>query len=104
ILGLPGNPTSALVTARLFLAPLLALLQGGPRDEAHCWESARLATPLAACDGRETFHRARLQGGVATLLAFQDSHAQRVLGQANVLARQAANSPATPAGDVIQLL
>ena len=28
LLGLPGNPTSALVTARLFLAPLLAILSG----------------------------------------------------------------------------
>lgn len=62
-LGLPGNPTSALVTARLLLAPLLTLLQGRPAERALVWEPARLATPLPACDQRETLHRARLSGG-----------------------------------------
>jgi molybdenum cofactor synthesis domain-containing protein len=42
VLGLPGNPTSALVTARLLLAPLLAGLTGRSIDEALRWRRSRL--------------------------------------------------------------
>src|SRR5205085_7486464 len=57
VLGLPGNPTSALVTARLLLAPLFAAMQGRRLEDALNWEPARLATTLPPCDLRETFHR-----------------------------------------------
>ena len=50
LLGLPGNPTSALVTARLLLTPLLTALQSGPIESALRWEPARLAKPLQPCD------------------------------------------------------
>src|SRR5438270_4339725 len=66
VLGLPGNPTSALVTARLLLAPLLSVMQGRTIDDALKWEPARLATRLPNCDQRETFHRARLVSGEAS--------------------------------------
>ena len=104
VLGLPGNPTSALVTGRLLLAPLLAAMQGRAVEAALDWEPARLATPLPPCDLRETFHRARLAGGEASLLGFQESHAQKALAQADVLVRQAANSPAVPSGEVVPVL
>lgn len=104
ILGLPGNPTSALVTARLLLAPLLAALQGRAIEQALDWESVRLASPLAPCDQRETFHRAHLAAGEASPLGFQESHAQKALAEANVLVRQAAHSPAIPAGETMQVL
>jgi len=104
VLGLPGNPTSALVTARLLLTPLLGAMQGRAIDDVLTWEPARLATPLPACDQRETFHRGRLAGGEVALVDFQESHAQRALADANVLVRQAANSPALPAGKVVSVL
>lgn len=103
ILGLPGNPTSALVTARLLLAPLLAALQGRV-DQLPGWEPAWLATPLQPCDARETFHRATLSGGEAAVLNFQESHAQKTLADAHVLVRQAANSPALAIGDIVSVL
>jgi molybdopterin molybdotransferase len=104
VIGLPGNPTSALVTGRLMLAPLLAGMQRRPVKAALGWEWARLATPLPPCDARETFHRARLSGGEVSLVGFQESHAQKALADADVLVRQRANSPAVPVGETAQVL
>jgi molybdopterin molybdotransferase len=104
MLGLPGNPTSALVTARLLLAPLLCAMQGRGVGAALGWQSARLGSPLPACDMRETFHRARLERGEAVLLNFQESHAQKALAEANILVRQAANAQALSAGQAVQTL
>ena len=59
IMGLPGNPTSALVSARLLLAPLLAGLVGLATGRALAWRRVPLASVLAECGARETFHRAR---------------------------------------------
>jgi molybdopterin molybdotransferase len=104
VLGLPGNPTSALVTARLLLAPLLSGMSGRSVREALNWEPARLTVPLAACDARETFHRAQLAGGDATPLSFQESHAQKALADADVLVRQSPNTPAILAGERVDVL
>lgn len=104
VLGLPGNPTSALVTARLLLAPLLAAMHGRPMGAALEWETARLGSPLRGCDARETFHRARLAQGVATPVAFQESHAQKALAEAQVLVRQPAGSPAMAEGATVEVL
>lgn len=104
VLGLPGNPTSALVTARLLLAPLLAAMQGRPAEGALPWQPARLATPLRNCDQRETFHRAVLSGGEVALVSFQESHAQKALVEADVLLRQSAKSQAIPAGETVRIL
>jgi len=102
--GLPGNPTSALVTARLLLAPLLAAMQGRSVEQALRWELAHLTGPLPPCDQRETFHRGCLAGGEVSLLGFQESHAQKALADADVLVRQSANSAAAAAGEVVPVL
>jgi len=104
VLGLPGNPTSALVTARLLLAPLLALMQGRALEDALSWSEATLGSPLPSCGPRETFHRARLRNGTADVLAFQDSHAQKALADADVLVRQRANSPERLASEPVEIL
>ena len=104
VVGLPGNPTSAMVTARLFLAPLLAGLTGRPINEGLGWMSLPLASSLGPCGSRETFHRARLVNGSAEVLAFQESSAQKALANADMLVRQPAQSPALKAGTKIQVL
>ena len=76
MLGLPGNPVSALVCAALFLKPAIARLQGG--DTALRTTLARLGSALPANDRREDYVRAGLdhiQGElpVATPSASQDS-------------------------------
>jgi molybdopterin molybdotransferase len=104
VMGLPGNPTSALVTARLLLAPLLAGLSGRDAQEALYWRSARLTAPLKACGPRETFHRARWRGNEVELFEFQDSSAQKVLADADLLVHQTANSPEIRTGGKVNIL
>lgn len=102
VLGLPGNPTSAMVTARLLLAPLVAGLAG--RTGALAWRSLPLGEPLPACGDRETFHRARLSEKGAVPLANQDSSAQKALAEADLLLRSRPNDPPRPAGHEIEAL
>jgi len=104
IVGLPGNPTSALVTARLLLAPLIAGMAGRSPDDASGWETFSLASALGECDARETFHRAVLDQGSAAPMPFQESHAQKALADANALIRQPAHSPALSEGTSVQVL
>lgn len=104
VLGLPGNPTSAMVTARLLLAPLLCALSGRNPGDALRWRTALLAGPLPACGERETFHRARRDGSAVELLSDQDSGAQKGLAAADVLVRQGPGSPALAAGDTVEVL
>ncbi len=104
IVGLPGNPTSAMVTARLMLAPLLAGLGGQRVERALAWRTMVLASPLKECGARETFHRARITGGAAGIPSFQDSSAQKALAEADLLVRQRANSPSLDAGEPVEVL
>ena len=104
VLGLPGNPTSAMVTARLFLAPLLSGLAGRDPAEAITWREVTLGAPLAAAGNRETLERGRIQSGQVTALRDQDSGAQRALAAANVLIRRRPSDPARAAGDLVSIL
>jgi molybdopterin molybdotransferase len=103
VLGLPGNPTSAMVTARLFLAPLLAGLAG--RQGALAWRPVVLAAPLPQCGERETFQRAQsVDGGAAAALINQDSSAQRALASADLLLRRRPHAPAANVGEIAEAL
>ncbi|HZC37469.1 MAG TPA: molybdopterin molybdotransferase MoeA [Sphingomicrobium sp.] len=104
VLGLPGNPTSAMVTARLLLAPLLAGMRGQPIERALTWRAMPLQSPLYECGSRETFHRARLKDGAAEVLSFQDSGAQKALAGADLLVRQRAHAQAVSAGELVEVL
>lgn len=102
VIGLPGNPTSAMVTARLLLAPTVAGLAGrGPALE---WRRLRLAAPLPACGDRETFHRAVLTDAGALPVANSDSSAQKALAEADLLIRSRPNDSARAAGEEIEAL
>ena len=59
VLGLPGNPVSALVGGLVFLAPLIAALLGAPRRDIT--EPALLGTDVPANDTREDYVRAKLE-------------------------------------------
>jgi molybdopterin molybdotransferase len=109
VLGLPGNPASALVCAHLFLRPLLEVMLG--RDSDHCvaLRRARLVEDLPANGPREHYLRARLSAdaqGQATVRAFekQDSSLLSVFASANALIRLPANAPALAAGDLVDVL
>jgi molybdopterin molybdotransferase len=104
IVGLPGNPTSALVTARLFLAPLLAGLSGRNPREAWAWRSLALGGPMGREGDRETFHRARCDRRGVILADDQDSSAQRALAASDLLIRRRSGEPAAEAGDRVEVL
>jgi molybdopterin molybdotransferase len=102
VLGLPGNPTSAMVTARLFLAPLVAGLSG--RSDAAQWTTIRLAGELPACGTRETFVRARRTDEGAVPVGNQDSSAQAALAQADLLLRCRPHQTARQSGGLVEAI
>jgi molybdopterin molybdotransferase len=107
ILGLPGNPVSAFVCARLFLKPLLDSLLGLNAAEAP--SKALLAAPLKANGDRQDYIRARLARGAdgrltAEPFATQDSSMQRLLSQANGLIIRPPFTPASDAGATVDVL
>lgn len=84
VLGLPGNPSSAFVTAVLFLLPLVRHLAGAA-DPLPTLHQAPLATDLAAGGARRDYLRAVLEGDKLTVLNSQDSGQTRPLVAANAL-------------------
>jgi molybdopterin molybdotransferase len=104
VMGLPGNPTSALVTARLLLAPLVAGLSGMDPQSALRWRRAALLSPLSACGDRETFVRAREFSDGIEPVSNQDSSAQKMLVAADALIRRRAGAMPASVGDTISVL
>ena len=90
ILGLPGNPTSSVVCAILFLRPLLSALHGEPDPGADLSQPARLAVDLPANGPRQDYVRASLRRDadgilVATPAASQDSSLVKTMARADGL-------------------
>ncbi|MBL8556856.1 MAG: molybdopterin molybdotransferase MoeA [Phenylobacterium sp.] len=106
LLGLPGNPASALVCAELFLRPLIAAYQGA--DVGLRMIGARLEAALPANGPREHWMRARLSygGGFVTAQAYrdQDSSLVSVFAASDGLMKRAAGTPAAAAGDIVEVL
>lgn len=109
ILGLPGNPTSAFVCARLFLRPLIERMLGFDPSVALATQSARLRRPLAANEVRETYLRARTERdnagqAWATVSENQDSSLVSVFAASDALVVRAPDAPALDAEDIVQTL
>jgi len=60
VLGLPGNPVSAMVVAGLFLVPLIERLQGRNHPTALRRVTARLTHNVASVPGREDYVQVKL--------------------------------------------
>jgi molybdopterin molybdotransferase len=106
-LGLPGNPVSAIVCARLFLRPLLRALQERT-DVGDTPEPAILAADLPANDRRQDYLRARRSDGdggrSVTPMPMQDSSMLRALADADCLIVRPPNAPAAKAGERVEIL
>jgi molybdopterin molybdotransferase len=85
MLGLPGNPVSAIVCGHLFLLPMIRAMQGDPSPEPQT-RQARLAVDLPANGPRAHYMRARL-GPEDQITPFerQDSALLSILGEADAL-------------------
>jgi len=75
VLGLPGNPVSALVTAHLFVRPLLRrVLRGDSGDDPLPWRRVPLAEPARPGSGRQLFRAACLAAdGRVSIIPWQGS-------------------------------
>jgi molybdopterin molybdotransferase len=106
VLGLPGNPVSAFVCARVFLRPLIRAMLGDPSQDEPV--TARLAAAMPANDGRQDYVRGRLQLAgserLVTPFARQDSSMLATLAAADVLIVRPVGAPAAPAGEVVPVL
>lgn len=103
-LGLPGNPVSALVVARLFLRPALGALCG--RAEPVVFTQAQLGSALPANGPRETYVRAVRdpKTGLIVELRNQDSSALSALVRADALIRRPIDAVAAAPGDWVEIL
>ena len=108
VLGLPGNPVSALVCAILFLWPALGRLSGMAGDPLPS-VAMPLGRDVAANDHREDYLRSIIITGPdgidrATPFARQDSSLLHVLAQAQGLVVRPPHAPAAPAGTPVPVL
>lgn len=108
VLGLPGNPVSALVCAILFLGPAIAKLSGLAGD-APATETARLNIAVPANDQRSDHLRAILTTGADgsfTVGPFttQDSGMLNRFANADALVLRAPHAPAASPGDLVQII
>ena len=107
VLGLPGNPVSAIVCAHLFMSPMLRVMLGlgasAPRRDR-----AVLAADVGPTGPRTHFMRARLshEGGLPRITPFdrQDSSLLGVLGAADALLIRPLGDRARPAGTEVEYL
>lgn len=107
ILGLPGNPSSALVCSHLLLLPLIERLMGRAAEQP--FRPGYLTAALPANGSREQYLRATasldsLGRLLATPLEDQDSGLQANLAKAQILVRRPARSPPLERGAKVETL
>ena len=103
MVGLPGNPVSALVCGHVFLVPMLRAMLGlgaapAPR------RTAPLAEDIPANGPREHYMRATIEGGRIRLLPRQDSALLTILQRADALVVRPVGDPARTAGETVEYL
>lgn len=109
VLGLPGNPVSAMVCAWIFAAPLVQALAGNARAEEPADDLAELGADMPANDGREDYVRAELVPRPGALpLAVpgtrQDSSLLRVLAGSDCLILRPPLAPPARRGDACRIV
>jgi len=107
VIGLPGNPVSAMICVRVFAFPLIDALLGAQSGSA-CTRSAVLDHPLEANGPRKHYMRARTRIDSGALqvcaLASQDSALIAALASADCLIVRAPHAPAAQPGDKVEIL
>lgn len=107
MLGLPGNPVSAIVCGHLFLVPMLRALQGLPQEGPRP-ARARLAEDVGPAGNRVHYMRARLAPGADLPLispfVSQDSALLRILTEADALLVRPLGDGPRHAGEVVEYL
>ena len=103
MIGLPGNPVSAMVCGEVFVVPLVQKMLGlpsGPRTRL----TAPLAGDLPANGPREHYMRGKIVDGELHVEQRQDSALLTVLNAARVLVVHKVNTPAQPKGMLMEYI
>jgi molybdopterin molybdotransferase len=107
MLGLPGNPVSAIVCGHLFVLPMVRTMLGQPDPAPHPREAV-LTTDLPANGPRAHYMRARLSpgSGLPRITPFerQDSALLSILGQADALLIRPVDDAPRGAGTTVSYL
>lgn len=103
VLGLPGNPVSAFVTALLFVKPLIAHLAGAA-DPFPAPIPAVLGEDLPANGPRIDYLRAAMIDGRVHAAAIQDSSMLLTLARSTCLIIRPPHAPPASAGDSAEIL
>ena len=103
VIGLPGNPVSALVCAQVFCVPVIRQMLG-MHHKATNVQTGILAHDIPANGGREHYMRGIEDSGLITVFEHQDSALLSVLHRANVLIRRPVNDPARAKGANVDFL
>jgi molybdopterin molybdotransferase len=110
VLGVPGNPVSALVCARVFLVPLVRRLLGIEAEGGERAARALAANALEANGPRTHYMRAKLSAAPANglprvaALALQDSSLLAPLAEADCLIVRPPLAPPVAAGSEVDIL
>ncbi len=103
MVGLPGNPVSAMVCAHVFLAPMIRAMLGLGETRAPRL-TARLASDLGPNGPREHYMRAEFRNGEIAAADRQDSALLSVLARANALLIRPPDDPARKRGETVEYL
>ncbi|WP_394177834.1 gephyrin-like molybdotransferase Glp [Yoonia maritima] len=103
MIGLPGNPVSAMVCGHIFLLPVIRQILGQGTAPAPR-ETAPLGHDIGPNGIREHYTRAHIGPDGVTIFDRQDSALLTVLADANCLAVRPIGDPARSAGDEIDII
>jgi len=108
VLGLPGNPVSSLVCARVFVVPLIASLLGHP-STAETLETVPAGAAIERNGSRQHYMRATVRPGpdgrqAAHPARSQDSSLLSPLAESNAFIVRPIDAPAVAAGGDVQIL
>ncbi|MCE8546249.1 molybdopterin molybdotransferase MoeA [Ruegeria pomeroyi] len=100
MVGLPGNPVSAMVCGYIFILPMLRRMLDLDPGITLC--EAVLSAPLGPNGPREHYMRARVDDGQIATFGDQDSSLLSILAQANALLMRPPEDPARAAGERVR--
>ncbi|WP_300031050.1 gephyrin-like molybdotransferase Glp [uncultured Roseobacter sp.] len=103
MIGLPGNPVSALVCGTVFVAPVVRAMLGLPAEPA-ARQTAPLARDMPGNGPREHYMRARLGPDGLDPFTRQDSSLLTVLAGADALMVRPPKDPARAAGETVEYI
>ncbi|QFT60222.1 Molybdopterin molybdenumtransferase [Sulfitobacter sp. THAF37] len=103
MIGLPGNPVSAMVCGTVFVAPVLRRMLG-LGDAMAQTRQVTLGTDLPANGPRAHYLRAQLRDGAVHPATAQDSSLLSVLARADALLVRPVDDPARQAGDQVTII